>query len=48
MCKLSMFSVFYLFIKVHEKYNLVLYWREKVVFVDQLVDIFVSQSQVDF
>lgn len=39
---------FYLFVKVHEKNNLVLYGGEKVVFVDQLVNIFVPQSQVDF
>lgn len=46
-----MFSVyhlaFYLFVKVHEEYDLVLYGAEKVVFVDQLVNIFVPQSQVD-
>lgn len=39
---------FYLFVKVHEEYDLVLDGREKVVFVDQLVNIFVPQSQVDF
>lgn len=38
----------YLFVKIHEENNLVLDGREKVVFVDQLVNIFVPQSQVDF
>lgn len=37
----------YLFVKVHEEYDLVLYGGEKVVFVDQLVNVFVPQSQVD-
>lgn len=43
-----MFPGFYLFVKVHEEDDLVLYGGEEVVFVDQLVNIFVSQSQVDF
>lgn len=38
---------FYLFVKVHEENDLVLYGGEQVVFVDQLVNIFVPQSQVD-
>lgn len=37
----------HLFIKVHEEHNLVFYGREEVVFVDQLVNIFMPQSQVD-
>lgn len=37
----------YLFIKVHEEHYLVFYGGEEVVFVDELIDIFVSQSQVD-
>lgn len=48
MYTIDVFSVFYLFVKVHEEYNLVFYGWEKVVFVDQLVNIFVTQSQVDF
>lgn len=39
---------FYLFVEVHEEHDLVLYGREKVVFVDELVNVFVPQSQVDF
>lgn len=38
---------FYLFVKVHEENDLVLYGGEQVVFVDQLVNIFVPQFQVD-
>lgn len=37
----------YLFVKVHEENDFVLYGGEKVVFVDQLVNIFMPQSQVD-
>jgi hypothetical protein len=37
----------HLFIKVHEEHNLVFYGGEEVVFVDQLVNIFMLQSQVD-
>lgn len=38
----------YLFVKVHEKNNLVLDGGEEVVFVDELVNVPVPQSQVDF
>lgn len=38
----------YLFVEVHEEHDLVLDGGEKVVFVDQLVNVFVPQSQVDF
>lgn len=38
----------YLFVKVHEKNNLVLDGGEEVVLVDELVNILVPQSQVDF
>lgn len=37
----------HLLVKVHEEDNFVLNGREEVVFVDKLVDIFVSQPQVD-
>lgn len=39
---------FYLFVKVHEKNNLVLNGGEEVVPVDELVNVLVPQSQVDF
>lgn len=39
---------FHLFIKVHEKNNLVLDGGEEVVLVDQLVNVLVPQPQVDF
>lgn len=38
---------FDLFVKVHEKNNLVLDGGEEVVFVDELVDVLVPQPQVD-
>lgn len=38
----------YLFVKVHEKNNLVLDGGEEVVLVDELVNVLVPQSQVDF
>lgn len=38
----------YLFVKVHEENNLVLDGGEEVVFVDELVNVLVPQSQVDF
>ena len=38
----------YLFVKVHEEHDLVLDGGEQVVFVDQLVNVFVPQPQVDF
>lgn len=38
---------FNLFVEVHEENDLVFYGGEQVVFVDQLVNIFVPQSQVD-
>lgn len=37
-----------LFVKVHEENNLVLDGGEEVVFVDELVNVLVPQSQVDF
>lgn len=37
----------HLLIKVHKEDNFVLNRREEVVFVDKLVDVFVSQPQVD-
>ena len=41
------FQSCYLFIKVHEQNDLVLYGGEEVVFVDQLIHVFVPQPQVD-
>lgn len=43
-----MITHFYLFVKVHEENNFVLYGGEKIVFVDQLVNVLVPQFQVDF
>lgn len=37
----------HLLVKIHEQNNFVLNRREEVVFVNKLVDIFVSQPQVD-
>lgn len=37
----------HLLVKVHEQNNFVLNRREEVMFVNKLVDIFVSQLQVD-
>ena len=44
---LLLLNDFYLFVKVHEENNFVLYGGKKIVFVDQLVHIFVPQFQVD-
>lgn len=41
-------KMLYLFVKIHEQDNLVLDGGEQVVFVNELVNIFVSQPQVDF
>lgn len=40
-------SDFYLWVKLHEENNFILYWVEKIVFGDQLVNVFVLQFQVD-
>lgn len=37
----------HLLVKVHEEDNFILNGRKEVVFVDKLVDVFVSESQVD-
>lgn len=37
----------YLFVKVHEENDLVLDGGEEVVFVDELINVFVPQPQVD-
>lgn len=39
--------MFYLFVKIHKQDNLVLDGGEEVVFVNELVNIFMSQFQVD-